>query len=103
MPRISPLVSGEDLAIIDAAAWPNGSTFIVTAAREAAARIRRARVGAEVAAAVAEFAEDDLELARVELHPHGRARGIAVTARSWAQLAGAAKQVDAGLRVILDL
>jgi uncharacterized protein (DUF1778 family) len=64
MPRISLLVSDEDLAIIDAAASPNRSAFMVAAAREVAARIRRARIDAEVAAAVAESADEDRELAR---------------------------------------
>lgn len=64
MPRISLLVSDEDLAIIDAAASPNRSAFMVGAAKEVAARIHRARIDAEVAAAVAESAEDDLRLAR---------------------------------------
>jgi hypothetical protein len=64
MPRISLLVSDEDLAIIDAAASPNRTAFMVAAAREVAARIHRARIDAEVAAAVAESAAEDLELAR---------------------------------------
>jgi uncharacterized protein (DUF1778 family) len=62
MPRISLLVSDEDLAIIDAAAKPNRSAFMVAAAREVAARIHRARIDAEVAAAVAESAEEDREI-----------------------------------------
>ncbi len=63
MPRISLLLSDEDLAIIDAAASPNRSAFMVAAAKEVAARIRRAREDEEIARICAEQADEDRELA----------------------------------------
>ncbi len=62
MPRISLLLSEEDLAIIDAAASPNRTAFMVAAAKEVAARVHRAKLDAEVAAAVAETADEDRKL-----------------------------------------
>ncbi len=57
------LVSNEDLAIIDAAAAPNRTAFMVTAAREAALRVRRFREDAEIEAIMRENAADDAALA----------------------------------------
>ena len=63
MPRISMLLSDEDLLIIDAAASPNRTAFMVAAAREAAMRVRRAREDAEIEAIMRENADDDVALA----------------------------------------
>jgi hypothetical protein len=63
MPRISMLLSDEDLAIIDAAAAPNRTVFMVAAAREAAMRIRRARADDEIESIMRENAENDAALA----------------------------------------
>jgi uncharacterized protein (DUF1778 family) len=63
MPRISLLVSDEDLAIIDAAAAPNRTAFMVAAAKDVAHRIRRAREDAEIEAIMRENADDDAALA----------------------------------------
>ena len=63
MPRISMLLSDEDLAIIDDAAAPNRTAFMVAAAREAAMRIRRARQDAEIETIMRENADHDAALA----------------------------------------
>jgi hypothetical protein len=63
MPRISMLLSEEDLAIIDAAAKPNRTAFMVAAARDAAIRIRRAREDAEIESIMRENADHDAALA----------------------------------------
>jgi hypothetical protein len=57
------LLSDEDLAIIDAAAAPNRTAFMVAAAREAAIRIRRARADDEIESIMRENAEHDAALA----------------------------------------
>ncbi len=62
MPRISMLLSNEDLAIIDAAASPNRTAFMVAAAKEVALRIRRAREDAEIEAIMRENAAEDAAL-----------------------------------------
>jgi uncharacterized protein (DUF1778 family) len=63
MPRISMLLSDEDLAIIDAAAAPNRTAFMVAAAREAAQRVQRVREDAEIEAIMRENTADDAALA----------------------------------------
>jgi len=63
MPRISVFLSDEDLSIIDAAAVPNRTAFIVAAATDAAMRVRRAREDAEIEAIMRENAEHDAVLA----------------------------------------
>jgi hypothetical protein len=63
MPRISMLISDEDLAIIDAAAVPNRTAFMVAAAKEVSQRVRRAREDAEIEAIMRESAPDDAVLA----------------------------------------
>jgi hypothetical protein len=63
MPRISMLISDEDLAIIDAAASPNRTAFMVAAAKEVSARVRRAREDAEIEAIMRENADLDVALA----------------------------------------
>lgn len=63
MPRISLLVSDEDLAIIDGAAKPNRTAFMVAAAKEVARRIARAREDAEIEAAMRGNADLDARLA----------------------------------------
>lgn len=57
------LLSDEDLAIIDAAATPNRTAFMVAAAKEVAARVRRAREDAEIEAIMRENADADAALA----------------------------------------
>lgn len=64
MPRISMLLSDEDLAIIDAAASPNRTAFMVAAAKEVAIRLRRAREDAEIEAIMRENADEDVALAQ---------------------------------------
>ena len=64
MPRISMLLSDEDLAIIDAAASPNRTAFMVAAAKEVALRVRRAREDAEIEAIMRENADHDATLAK---------------------------------------
>jgi hypothetical protein len=64
MPRISLFISDEDLAIIDAEAGPNRSTFVVASAREAAMRVRRARIDDEIESIMREHADHDVSLAR---------------------------------------
>jgi hypothetical protein len=63
MPRISMLLSDEDLAIIDAAASPNRTAFMVAAAKEVALRIQRVREDAEIEAIMRENAAEDAALA----------------------------------------
>jgi hypothetical protein len=58
------LLSDEDLAIIDAAASPNRTAFMVSAAKEVALRMRRAREDAEIEAIMRENADDDAALAQ---------------------------------------
>ena len=57
------LISDEDLAIIDAAASPNRTAFMVAAAKDVAARVHRARQDAEIEAVMRENAADDAALA----------------------------------------
>ncbi len=57
------LLSDEDLAIIDAAASPNRTAFMVSAAKEVALRVQRAREDAEIEAIMRENAVDDAALA----------------------------------------
>ena len=63
MPRISLLIGDDDLAIIDAAATPNRTAFMVAAAKEVARRVQRARDDDEVARICAETADEDRALA----------------------------------------
>jgi uncharacterized protein (DUF1778 family) len=63
MPRISLLIADEDLAIIDAAANPNRTAFMVAAAKEVAQRVQRVRDDAEVARICQEHADEDRALA----------------------------------------
>lgn len=63
MPRISMLISDEDLAIIDAAAVPNRTAFMVAAAKEVSKRVRRAREDAEIEAIMRENSGADAALA----------------------------------------
>ncbi len=63
MPRISMLISDEDLAIIDGAASPNRTAFMVAAAKDVARRIRRARRDAEIEAAMRAHGDEDAALA----------------------------------------
>ena len=63
MPRVSMLISDDDLALIDAAASPNRTAFMVAAAKEAAERIRRAREDDEIATICAATADRDRDLA----------------------------------------
>lgn len=63
MPRISLLVGEDDLAIIDAAARPNRTAFMVAAAKEVALRVQRARDDDEIARICAETADEDRALA----------------------------------------
>jgi len=58
------LLSDEDLAIIDAAASPNRTAFMVAAAKEVAIRLRRAREDAEIEAIMRENADEDVALAQ---------------------------------------
>lgn len=58
------LLSDEDLEIIDAAASPNRTAFMVAAAKEVALRLRRAREDAEIEAIMRENADDDVALAK---------------------------------------
>ena len=63
MPRISMLISEEDLAVIDAAATPNRTAFMVAAAKDVARRVRRARRDAEIEGIMRENAGEDSALA----------------------------------------
>lgn len=63
MPRISMLIADEDLSLIDQAAHPNRSAFVIRAARAEAQRVLRERLDEEVARCLAETAEEDLALA----------------------------------------
>jgi hypothetical protein len=63
MPRISLLVSEEDLRIIDSASKPNRTAFMIAAAKEVARRIARAREDAEIEAAMRESADEDVQMA----------------------------------------
>ena len=63
MARISMVVPDEDLAAIDAVATPNRSAFMLRAAKEAVVRVRRERLDAEIAACLAETADEDVNLA----------------------------------------
>lgn len=63
MIRISMLIRDEDLALIDSAAAPNRTAFMVAAAKEAALRIRRQREDEEIAHICAETAGRDRDLA----------------------------------------
>jgi SOS-response transcriptional repressor LexA len=57
------LISDEDLAIIDAAASPNRTAFMVAAAKDVAARVRRVREDSEIEAIMRENAADDAAIA----------------------------------------
>jgi hypothetical protein len=57
------LISDEDLAVIDAAASPNRTAFMVAAAKEVARRIQRVNDDAEIEAIMRENAADDAALA----------------------------------------
>ena len=63
MTRISLLVPDEDLALIDSAASPNRTAFMIEAAKREAVRIRRMREDDEIARICAETAHRDEELA----------------------------------------
>lgn len=56
------LLSDEDLAVIDAAAAPNRTAFMVAAAKEVAERVRRAREDALIEADMRANAESDAAL-----------------------------------------
>ena len=62
MAKISMLISDEDLALIDAAAIPNRTAFMVAAAKEVAMRVQRAREDAEILRILEEGAADDQAL-----------------------------------------
>jgi hypothetical protein len=62
MAKISMVVPDEDLRAIDEVAAPNRTAFILNAAREAVARLHRAKLDAEIARCLAETAHDDVEL-----------------------------------------
>lgn len=59
MAKISMVVPDEDLAAIDEVATPNRTAFMLKAAKEAAARLRRERLDAEIARCLTESADDD--------------------------------------------
>jgi uncharacterized protein (DUF1778 family) len=60
--RISMVIPDEDLALIDAAASPNRTAFMLSAAREAARRVLREREDAELARILDESADEDRAL-----------------------------------------
>jgi uncharacterized protein (DUF1778 family) len=60
MATITLRVPDEDLSLIDAEAGGNRTHFMLTAAREAARRLRRERLDAEVSRILIEDAERDL-------------------------------------------
>lgn len=62
MPKISLVVPDEELAAIDEVAAPNRTAFMLAAAREAVARVRRQRVENEIARCLQETAADDAAL-----------------------------------------
>jgi hypothetical protein len=62
MAKISMVVPDEDLLAIDEVATPNRTAFILTAARDAVARLRRERLDVEITLCLAETAEDDKAL-----------------------------------------
>ena len=62
MPKISMLIADDDLALIDAAATPNRTAFMVAAAKEVALRVQRAKEDAEILRILAESADDDRAL-----------------------------------------
>ncbi len=64
MPKISMLIDDADLALIDSVAEPNRTAFMVAAAREAAARIRHARISDEIGLSLMETADEDLAIAK---------------------------------------
>ncbi len=57
------LVPASDLAAIDEVATPNRTAFMLAAAGEAVARLRRERLRGEVVACLAETADEDRALA----------------------------------------
>jgi hypothetical protein len=57
------LISDEDLAVIDAAASPNRTAFMVAAAKELARRIQRVKDDVEIEAIMRENADHDAALA----------------------------------------
>ena len=63
MARISMIIPDEELALIDQVASPNRSAFMLAAAREAAARIRRQRLDEEIVRCLDETADEDAVLA----------------------------------------
>jgi hypothetical protein len=62
MAKISMLIPDADLALIDEVASPNRTAFMLGAAKEAAARIQRARADAQVARILNESADEDRAL-----------------------------------------
>ncbi|MDB5094628.1 MAG: hypothetical protein JWO85_2729 [Candidatus Eremiobacteraeota bacterium] len=60
MATITLRIPDEDLSLIDAEAGNNRTQFMLTAAREAALRLRRERLDAEVSRILLEDAERDL-------------------------------------------
>ena len=64
MPKISMLIPEADLAAIDAAADHNRTAFMIQAALEAAARIKRQREDAEIRRICSATAKRDSRLAK---------------------------------------
>ena len=62
--KISMLIPDADLALIDDVAEPNRTSFMVRAALDAAARIRREREDAEIGRICAETAKRDRRVAK---------------------------------------
>jgi hypothetical protein len=62
MAKISMVVPDEDLAAIDEVATPNRTAFMLNAAKEAVARVRRVRLDTEIARCLEETADDDARL-----------------------------------------
>ncbi len=60
MAKISMVVPDEDLREIDEVAAPNRTAFMLDAAREAVARLRRQRLDAEIARCLQETADEDV-------------------------------------------
>ena len=63
MARISMVVPDADLAAIDEVASPSRTAFMISAAKDAVARLRRQRLDAEIVRCLAETASDDVALA----------------------------------------
>jgi hypothetical protein len=62
MAKISVVIPDDDLALIDAAAGPNRSAFILEAAKEAALRRLRGRLETQIASCLAETSDEDRAL-----------------------------------------